>query len=52
MSSIVLPVPSSISHAASETLVTVLGVVYVHRKTSDGGDIYLTQFGLLVAGLL
>lgn len=52
MSSIVPPVPSYISHAASETLVTVLGVVYVHRKTSDGGDIYLTQFGLPVAGLL
>jgi hypothetical protein len=27
-------------------------VVYVHRKTSDGGDIYLTQFGLPVASLL
>jgi hypothetical protein len=52
MSSIVLPVPSYISNAASETLVTVLGVVYVHRKTSDDGDIYLTQFGLPVAGLL
>ncbi|UCD35315.1 MAG: hypothetical protein JSU90_00360 [Nitrospiraceae bacterium] len=25
------------------TLVNVLGVVYVHRKTSDGGDIYLTR---------
>jgi hypothetical protein len=52
MSSTVLPVPSYISHAASATLVTVLGVVYVHRKTSDGGDIYLTRFGLPVASLL
>ncbi len=46
------PLPSYISQAASETLVTVLGVVYVHRKTRDGGDLYLTQFGLPVAGLL
>ena len=52
MSSIIPPLPSSISPAACETLVTVLGVVYVHRKTSNGGDIYLTQFGLPVAGLL
>lgn len=52
MSSITSPLPSSISPAALETLVTVLGVVYVHRKTSNGGDIYLTQFGLPVAGLL
>ncbi len=52
MSSIITPLPSSISPAACETLVTVLGVVYVHRKTSNGGDIYLTQFGLPVAKLL
>ena len=52
MSSITSPLSSSISPAAFETLVTVLGVVYVHRKTSNGGDIYLTQFGLPVAGLL
>jgi serine/threonine protein kinase len=26
------------------TLVNVLGVVYVHTKTSDGGDLYLTRF--------
>jgi hypothetical protein len=33
-------------------LVTVLGVVYVHRKTRDGGDLYLTSFGLRHAALL
>jgi hypothetical protein len=27
-----------------KTLVNVLGVVYVHTKTSDGGDIYFTPF--------
>jgi len=27
-----------------KSLVNVLGVVYVHTKTSDGGDIYLTRF--------
>jgi hypothetical protein len=30
----------------SDTLLNILGVVYVHRKTSDGGDIYFTRFGL------
>jgi hypothetical protein len=34
------------------TLVTVLGVVYVHRKCPDGGDLYLTSFGLRYAELL
>jgi hypothetical protein len=27
-----------------KSLVNVLGVVYVHTKTSDGGDLYLTRF--------
>ncbi len=27
-----------------KTLVNVLGMVYVHTRTSDGGDIYLTRF--------
>lgn len=27
-----------------KTLVNVLGVVYVHKKTSDDGDLYLTRF--------
>ncbi len=42
----------SIASVSVSELVTVLGVVYVHRKTSDGGDIYLTQFGLPHAKLL
>jgi hypothetical protein len=28
---------------SKKTLVNVLGVVYVHTKTSDGGDLYLTR---------
>ena len=28
---------------SKKTLVNVLGVVYVHSKTSDGGDLYLTR---------
>ncbi|RJQ50433.1 MAG: hypothetical protein C4538_00095 [Nitrospiraceae bacterium] len=27
-----------------KTLVNVLGVVYAHMKTSDGGDLYITRF--------
>jgi len=30
--------------ASRKTLVNVLGVVYIHTKTSDGGDLYLTRF--------
>jgi hypothetical protein len=30
--------------ASRKSLVNVLGVVYVHTKTSDGGDLYLTRF--------
>jgi hypothetical protein len=30
--------------ASKKTLVNVLGVVYVHTKTGDGGDLYLTRF--------
>ncbi len=29
-----------------DTLLNILGVIYVHRKTIDGGDIYFTHFGL------
>jgi hypothetical protein len=36
----------------AESLVTVLGTVYVHTKSSDGGDLYLTRFGLPHADLL
>ncbi|OGV73069.1 MAG: hypothetical protein A3K19_00985 [Lentisphaerae bacterium RIFOXYB12_FULL_65_16] len=35
-----------------ESLVHVLGVVYVHSRTSDGGDLYLTRFGLPFADVL
>jgi hypothetical protein len=31
---------------AQESLVNVLGVIYAHRKTSDGGDMYFTLHGL------
>jgi hypothetical protein len=34
---------------ASESLVNVLGVIYVHRKTLDGGDLYFTRHGLPLA---
>jgi hypothetical protein len=46
---------SNLSSAApvhAESLVTVLGTVYVHTRTSDGGDLYLTRFGLPYADLL
>jgi hypothetical protein len=36
----------------SESIVSVLGVTYVHRQTSDGGDLYLTELGLPFADLL
>lgn len=38
--------------AAPESLINVLGVVYVHCKASDGGDMYITRFGMPVADLL
>jgi hypothetical protein len=38
--------------APRDSLVSVLGVVYAHRTTSDGGDLYLTRWGLPVAELL
>src|SRR5512139_2162784 len=31
-------------HVQHTSLVNVLGVVYLHRKTEDGGDLYLTRF--------
>ncbi len=36
----------------AESLTNVLGMVYVHHPTHDGGDLYLTQFGLPYADLL
>ncbi|MBN1129625.1 MAG: hypothetical protein JXA71_11590 [Chitinispirillaceae bacterium] len=44
------PRPAAI--VTAESLSTVLGVVYTHRKTADGGDIYFTRFGLHYADLL
>lgn len=44
-----LPMQASVG---AESLVSVLGVVYSHRKTSDGGDMYLTRFGIQYANLL
>jgi hypothetical protein len=38
--------PKSPAVVTAESLLTVLGVVYTHRKTSDGGDLYLTRYGL------
>ncbi len=44
------PHPSRGSFLVSrESLLSVLGVVYVHRKTSDGGDMYFTRDGLPLA---
>ena len=36
----------------ARTLTNVLGVTYAHSNTSDGGDLYLTPFGLKVSDLL
>jgi hypothetical protein len=47
-----LPQQQSPSVVPAESLLTVLGVVYSHRKTSDGGDMYLTRFGLHCADAL
>jgi hypothetical protein len=38
--------------AGPESIVSVLGVTYVHRRTTDGGDMYLTGFGMPFADLL
>ncbi len=35
-----------------DQLIQILGVVYTHHKTGDGGDIYLTQYGLQFSDLL
>jgi hypothetical protein len=44
--------PTKQAFVTSESLVSVLGVIYSHRKTSDGGDMYLTRFGIEHADLL
>lgn len=35
-----------------KTLINLMGIVYLHGKTSDGGDIYLTEYGQMYANLL
>jgi hypothetical protein len=37
---------------APESLISILGVVYVHKKTIDNGDMYFTPHGLPLASLL
>lgn len=36
----------------SEAIINLLGVVYAHRKTHNGGDLYLTRYGLKHSELL
>ncbi len=36
----------------SKSLINLLGVVYAHTKTSNEGDLYLTEYGLLYSDLL
>ena len=36
----------------TKSLINLLGVVYEHTKTSDGGDLYLTEYGLMSSTLL
>jgi hypothetical protein len=31
-----------------ETFLNILGVLYLHRRTAEGGDLYLTPFGLAI----
>ncbi len=38
--------------APETSLINILGVVYAHKKTSDGGDLYLTRYGLKFDDLL
>ncbi|MCE5250786.1 hypothetical protein LLG96_11260 [bacterium] len=35
-----------------ESIINILGVVYIHVKTSDGGEMYLTRFGFQYRDLL
>lgn len=36
----------------TKSLINLLGVVYAHTKTSDGGDLYFTEHGLISSKLL
>ncbi len=40
------------SHTTPQPLINLLDVVCAHTRTSDGGDLYLTYYGLLYADLL
>ncbi len=40
------------AHSTPQPLINLLDVVYAHIKTSDGGDLYLTYYGLRYADLL
>lgn len=39
-------VPNAVSPLAGGQLVTILGVTYSHLKPEQGGDLYLTRFGI------
>jgi hypothetical protein len=47
-----LPIEAPVDPASAGSLINILGVVYAHVKTTDGGDLYLTQFGLPHVDLL
>ena len=36
----------------SQSLINLLGVVYAHTKTSNGGDFYITRYGLPYSDVL
>ena len=36
----------------TESIINLLGVVYVHTKTKDAGDLYLTEYGIQHADIL
>jgi hypothetical protein len=52
MSSQVTTVTRLPAGLSPESFINILGVVYLHRKTAEGGDLYLTPFGAAVHDLL
>ncbi|MGB7568202.1 MAG: hypothetical protein WBM07_10095 [Chitinivibrionales bacterium] len=44
--------PAPLFTISPDSFTNVLGVVYFHSKTSDGGDIYFTRFGQPIAQFL
>ena len=44
--------PESSLLSVPEQLIHILGTVYTHHKTSDGGDMYLTEYGVELSNLL